>query len=867
MRRPGASFYGLLALWALFAAAAAPAVSRAEMTIVPGSIDTVTLDSEGNPDNRAGAHPDRIRVSFKLNVDGYGPRSLAFEFSPGLTGAPAATPTCPREVFEDEECNADTQVGVFSLEVGGGTNEQQPVFNLSPRPNQLATMGFKPLWQTELGLDLRPGDYGLTIATNDLPQLAVGRGQVELWGVPADHVGSSERAALLTTPTQCGPMAVTFRTKSWEANSPWISEIGESEPFTGCEELSFEPELGFQLSDSTNDSPTGAQIDLRVPPHNGPNERVSAYLKDATINMPPGVTVSPGAVEDMQVCTDDQFNPGSTGSVDCPFHSRVGSVSIATPQLAESLHGSIFLGTERPGERFRLFVFAAARGIQVKSVGKLTTNPQTGELAATLGGLPQVALSDISLNFDGGARSLLATPLSCGQVRAHASFISHSTSEPAQAAQILGIKARGGGPCSATLPFSPEITAGSTKLKAGKNTGFSFTLARHSGEQLTKRFATTLPTGLNANLTAVDRCRAAAAAAGSCPPGSRIGTAVAEVGSGSSPAQVRGDVYLTDSYRGAPFGLSIVFDASIGPFHLGSLNVRGALRRDSRTGQLTIETDPLPTIFEGVALRFLTIGIDLDRPGLLVNPTSCQPKQIVSTIYSLDGRVTSAATPFNIKGCGALGFRPRFSLAMKVESARADRPALSISAAMDKGETGLRRFKVAFPRLLAFHSAGIREICPRGDAFEGRCGEGSRVGTGVARTPLLGEPLRGPVYLVQPAGNGFPELWNELEGSGVKMELTGQSVQRGDRLSTEMVDLPDVPLTRFTMHLNGGPNGLFSLKGDPCRAGQPRRPRSLVTLEGQDGAYRQTGVPLKASCSTARPARRFVAGMRLDRLE
>ncbi len=869
MIRGGAILRGLLLVAILaLAAAAMPPVSQAKFSIVPGSIETRTLDSGGNPDNRAGAHPNRIRTSFKLNVEGYGPRDLAFEFSPGLTGAPAATPVCPREIFEDEECEPQTQVGFFSLTFGEEETEEDPIFNISPRPNEIATMGFKPLWQTELGLGLRPGDFGLTISSNDLPQLTIGKGEVELWGVPADHVkGASERAALLTTPTQCGPMTVTFRTKSWEPDAPWISETGESEPFTGCEELRFEPELGFQLSDPTTDSPTGARIDLDVPAHNGPDERVSAYLQEAKIDLPPGVTVSPGAVEGMQACDDEQFGLGSEGAVTCPFHSRVGSVEISTPQLGESLNGSIFLGAERPGERFRLFVYAAAPGIEVKSIGKLVTNPQTGQLTAVLSGLPQAALSKISLNFDAGARSLLATPLSCGQVTAHASFVSHSGGKAMESSKVVGVEGRAGTPCSGPLRFSPELTAGTTKVKAGKDADFSFTLSRHPGEQLIKRFSTTLPTGLNANLTAVNLCPASAAAAGACPPDSRVGSAVAEIGSGSSPAQVRGDVYLTDAYRGAPFGLSIVFNASIGPFHLGALNVRGMLRRDPRTGQLTIETDPLPSIFEGVALRFLTIGIDLDRPGLLVNPTSCEPKQIVSTIYAQDGRATSTTSPFDIKACGALGFRPSFALAMKTQPGGrgADRPELSISAGLDKGETSLRQFKVKFPRLLAFHSSGVREICPRGDALEDLCGEGSRVGTGIARTPLLKEPLRGPVYLVQPKGNGFPELWNDLEATGVKMQLTGQSLQKNDRLITEMVDLPDVPLSRFTMHLNGGEDGLFTLKGDPCKGGPPRRLISPVSLEGQDGAYRATRIPLKAGCSKGRRERSFIGRLAPDR--
>lgn len=848
------AFAGVLA--SLTFAVASPVAGAAEFSIVPGSVQVRAVDNEGNPDTRAGAHPDRLQTSFRLNTEGTGTsaRDYVFEFDPGLGGSPSSIPTCPRPVFEDESCLKNTQVGVFTAKFGEEKEPlEEPIYNIAPAPKQIAAFGFKPFWKTLLDVGLRPTDYGLTFQIAGLPQVPLGDGQVELWGIPADHLAEPplERTPLLTNPTKCGSLKVTFRTRSWNVGAPWLTETAETLPFTGCSSLPFAPQLGLELSSRTADSPTGAEVNLSVPAHDGPDELVSSSIKGVRVDLPPGVTISPGGAEGLEVCRDAQFGFGTATPIECPPLSRVGSVEISTPQLGEPLTGSIYLGEERPGERFRLFVGAAARGFELKSSGTLASDPKTGQLAAVLSDLPQMPLDRMSLKFDGGARALLATPLSCGPATARGRFVPYSGSAPVESSAVVDILGRGPS-CSGALPFSPGVVAGSTEAKAGRNTNFSLTLTRQDDEQLPKRFSATLPTGINAALGTVDLCRGAAAASGSCSDRSRIGSAVGEIGSGPSPALVRGDVYLTDSYRGAPFGLAIVFKAAIGPFDLGLLHLRGTLRLDSRTGQVTIQTDPLPSIFEGIPLRFRTIGMDLNRPGLLSNPTSCEPKEIVSTVDAVDGRVVSIATPFAVRGCNKLRFRPQFgsTLTDRAELHDGGHPGLRFAVRIPKGGANLSRFRMEFPHLLAFHGGGVQAICARGDAIEGLCPKGSRVGTGMARTPLLKRPLRGPIYLVQPKGNGLPDLWSSLEAMGVKVNVAGETLRRDGRLATEMVDLPDMPLTNFTMRLNGGKAGLFSLNGNLCAAGRPRAVVGPASAEAQNGAVRLARVRLntKAHC-------------------
>jgi hypothetical protein len=838
----------------LLTAALMPSVSAADFGIEPGSVEIKALDSGGNPDTQAGGHPDRLVLDFNIETTGVGTaaRDLLFEFEPGLTGSPLATKTCSRAVFELEACPADTQVGKFFGTFVGGESFDQAVYNLAPASNQLAVLAFHPFWLTELEMKLRPDDFGLNISTEDMPQLPFEKGHIELWGIPADHNGSSERAAFLTTPTECGPMKFVLRTRSWEVGAPWLSEAVESAPFTGCEGLPFEPSLALHLTNPNPDSPTGAKIDLNLVEHNDPDETAGANMKDVRIDLPPGLTLSPAGVEGREPCTDGQFGLRTESEVTCPFHSRVGSVEVSTPQLGESLVGSMFLGQERPGERFRLFVHASARGIDYKALARLVADPRTGRLSAELNGLPQFAVNQISLDFEGGSHALLATPLSCGPATARGRFVPSTGGGAVESSTSVDI----GTSCAGLPPFAPITIAGSTDLSAGRSTGFALTLTRQEGEQLPKKYSVTLPPGLSANLTAVDVCPSAAAASGACPAASKVGSAVAEVGTGPNPAKLSGAVYLTAAYEGAPFGLSVVFRAAIGPFDLGTLNVQVTLRIDPHTGQVTLG-HLLPEVFEGVPVRFRMLGLDFPRGGFLVNPTSCEPEQLTATVISVDGRAAASSVPFNVGGCDSLGFRPKFSAALNQRGRHATRPELSFAVNMTKRDANLKRFKVKFPRVLKFHNSAVQEVCPRGDALEERCRAGSRVGTGTAFSPLIRGPLRGPVYLVQPKGKrDFPDLWTNVEGMGVNLQLRSESVGRGGRLDTELVDIPDLPLSSFTMRVSGGSgkDSLFSLGRDAC--GSRGSLATPVELEGHDGAYRTMTVQLKAGCSKSSSKKR-----------
>lgn len=845
----------LLALFGLLAIAGPVAAQAAEFEIVPGSFSARMLDAEGHPENRAGSHPDRLQVDFALHSEGTTARDFVFELPAGFSGNPDAVQECSRELFEagKEDCPPQSQVGTFHFTFGEGGEVELPVFQLEPAPGEFLAFGSKAVFQTPLKTELRPNDFGITMKANDLPKQVVTEGHMELWGVPADHqVGTTiPRRPMLTTPSRCGPLIFTFRTRSWLEGAPWLSASTDTgAPLEGCADLSFEPALALRLGNPVADSPTGLQMEMIAPEERGPDELADALVKDATIELPEGLTVSPSGAAGLTACSDAQLDLESSGEAHCPSASRVGTVEIASGALKDPLNGIVYLGEERPSERFRFFVVAPGPGVVVKFVGALRTDPASGRFSATLSDLPQLSFRRINLSFDGGPGALLASPLTCGPAVASAKFVPYGGGAAVESRSSVAIAAKiPGARCPGPAPFAPRLLTHSSSTRVGRATSLSVSLLRQDGEATPRRFTLTLPAGLSAALGSIEACADPEVAAGKCPAASRIGGVLAEVGSGPSPVPLRGDAYVTGPYRRAPFGLLLQLHAAIGPLDLGTVSFRASATVSGRTGRVVVATDSLPEQVEGVPIRFQKIELNMDRAGFVRNPSSCRPTAIDATIEASDGAVAAATSPLPLSGCHRLGFRPRFHIAFEGEGAthRQDKPGLRISARLRQGDTGLRAMTMTFPPGLGFDLASLRAICSRRDSALGACPAEARVGTAMVRTSLLDKPLVGGVYVVQPNGDGPPGLGISLVAMGVHVQLSGRTENRAGHFVTVLTGLPDMQFSTFTMRMKGGADGVFSLKSDLCRNGRALGLASTLAATGQDGSRRQLRVPLKTN--------------------
>jgi len=846
----------------LLAAAMTPHAARAEFDLVPGSLNVAALDAEGQPELRAGAHPDRFVTSFEFLASGStvdaNAKDVVIDLPRGFIGDADAVPTCPRAALITPGCPPESQLGVLQVTFVNVGTFDIPIFNLARQDHEVAELaGVVFIIPFRLYASLRAdGDFGTRIELRDLPQsLPMQGAHVELWGVPADHQTGTgvPRRPFLTNATRCddGPPTTTIRARSWQQPERWVTATSaEPGPLTGCQELPFDPSLGVTFDRQDADSPTGAIVDLSFPTSGDADAPTASHLKDAAITLPEGMSLSPVVAEGLTACDDAQLGVGTGSPATCPESSKIGSIEIGTSLLDQPLNGDLFLGRQLPDDKYRLFVAAAGPGFTLKLRGSLQPDPQTGQLTAVLSDFPELPLSHLSLHFKGGPRAPLVTPPNCGTRLASARLTPYRGTPVATVTVPLTISsAPGGGACPPAAPFTPTLTAGSSPARAGDDSAFSLTLRRADGDETIERLRVPLPKGLSAHLAGAERCPMSVATAAGCSAGSRVGSFVVEAGAGPSPLPLSGDVYLTGPYRGAPFGLALTARALAGPLDLGTIVVPATLRVDPLDGHLTLATDALPSILAGIPLRLQTLGVDIDRPGFIVNPTSCRRVDIQANVRGAIAGTATPTAPYSLRGCRGLRFRPAIAVALTGarELHRGGHPQLRIVMRQQAGDANVRAASVALSRAVALNPDAVSVICSREQARDDRCPSASRVGTARARSPLLPDQLTGPVYAVQPEGSGTPDLWAAVAGGGLRLMLQSVVDARPDKpMRATFVRLPDLPIAAFTMRLRGGRQGVLSVVEPLCRSGRPRDLPVHTVLRGQNDARAAQVVPIHA---------------------
>ena len=104
------------------------------------------------------------------------------------------------------------------------------------------------------------------------------------------------------------------------------------------------------------------------------------------------------------------------------------------------------------------------------------------------------------------------------------------------------------------------------------------------------------------------------------------------------------------------------------------------------------------------------------------------------------------------------------------------------------------------------------------------------MGTAKVVTPVLPEPLSGPVYIVQQAANPLPKLAVFLDGL-VSIRLEAQNQIQHVQIVNTFDGVPDVPITSFELRINGGRNGILENFSSLCE----RELRGAVTFTAHSG--------------------------------
>jgi hypothetical protein len=864
----------------------------------------------GEPMLLAGGHPDVMTaISFNTALDEHGfqapdgnPKDVEVTLPVGLIGNPTATPKCTQPELLGggfvAECAPEAQVGVASITTYffGGFVSKLPLYNMVPPPGSPAQFGFNI---NGVLVFLRPqlvndGEYTLEADIANISQgLALGDSSVTLWGIPADpshdmervqkggffpvaepHPSTAEPRPLMTNPTSCSghSLVTAARADSWQQPGLFDSAAFETDPegnpllIEGCDSLPFEISLAAQPTTAEAESPTGLDVTLTMPQNQEPEAPTQSALRSAVVTLPEGMAVNPSSAGGLGSCSPAQIDLEGEEPATCPQSSKIGSVEIATPLLASPLQGGVYLakqGENKFGSLLAIYLAVAdpATGIVLKLPGRVETDPATGRLTASFENNPQVPFERLRVKFFGGPRASLMTPAGCGTYTIAGQFSPWSGTAPVSSADSFQVTSGpNGSPCPSGR-FSPELTAGTINPVAGSYSPFVLEISRIDGMQRLGNVDLTLPKGLLAKLAGIPYCPdaalgavpsaegtgAAQLAAPSCSEASRVGTVSVGAGAGSNPFFVNtGKAYLAGPYKGAPLSLAFVTPALAGPFDLGNVLVRTALRVDPESAQVQAVSDPLPTILHGIPLDLRMVRVDLDRDGFTLNPTSCAKKEVAGTIGSAEGATAAVSELFQADACNALGFAPKLSLRVEGATKRGDYPALTATLKARKGDADIAKVSVALPHSEFLAQEHIETICTRVQFKADACPKGSIYGFAEATTPLLDEPLKGPVYL-RSSSNPLPDLVASLDGQ-IDIDLAGRIDSVGGGIRTVFKTVPDAPVTSFTLRMKGGKKGLLVNSQNLCKGAN----RATVKTNGHNGKAHSFNPIVGNSCGSKR---------------
>jgi hypothetical protein len=715
--------------------------------------------------------------------------------------------------------------------------------------------------------------------------------------------------AFLTMPTSCTAeeegLKTTMRTDSWfepgvfhtasffSHRAPYAPEPpGPQLGTTGCDRVPLEPKISVQPTIKSAAGPTGLQVKLDVPTDGilNPDGISQAQIKKAVVTLPEGVTINPSQAEGLGVCTAAQYaqetiESGSTEG--CPSTSKIGTVGVDTPLLKEHLEGTVYVaeaddpktsapGAENPFDSL-LAIYVVienqARGILVKMAGKVSPDHETGQIVTTFDDLPRVAFESFDFRFREGPRAPLITPPACGTYTTQAEFTPYSNPQSTvHAAASFDITSGvNGGPCpqGGLPPFNPAFSAGSINNSAGRFSPFLMRLIRSDGEQDMTKFSATLPKGVAAKIAGVTECPESAIALAkaksgkeelaspSCPASSQIGRILAGAGVGTSLTYVSGSFYLAGPYQGAPISALVVTPAVAGPFDVGTVITRVGLTLNPKTGEVEVDgdkSDPIPHILAGIPLAVRDIRVYADRPDFTINPTSCDPSAVGAKLFGsfldvlspIDDVPVALSSRFQAADCAALPFKPKLDLRLSGATRQGGFPKFATTFRARPGDANVGRIQVTLPKSAFLEQSHFQTICTRVQFAAKACPPGAIYGHVRAFTPLLDQPLEGPV-LLRSSDHELPDLVFDLHGK-VDIEVSARIDSERGGIRATVEDIPDAPVDKVVVSMRGGKKGLIVNSQDLCASVK----RAKVRMRGQNGKPHNFRPKVKAKCGKKR---------------
>jgi Ca2+-binding RTX toxin-like protein len=388
-------------------------------------------------------------------------------------------------------------------------------------------------------------------------------------------------------------------------------------------------------------------------------------------------------------------------------------------------------------------------------------------------------------------------------------------------------------------------SAAPTNTQAGAHSNFNLSYDTTGSDDI-RNLTTQLPPGLVGNPQSAGFCVPIQFNADTCPSNSKIGsassavTATLPMGAGTVPLTVAGDVYNMIPQGNDPATLGIILRSNTLPSQIVAADpVKLIGHASTRSNDFGLNTTILDIPRTAHVTLLLAIPADLDihidttsltlNASFMTNPTSCKPAptQIIATSY--EGN-TAAATPppsFTPTNCAGEAYHPNLGVTidMSKDAAHILNPDLTTDVTQGINEANSKRVEAILPSTVQANNEALNHQCtassfPLDPSLPQGCPANTQVGTAVARTPLLSQPLQGPVYLIQNVGL-LPKVGLDLKGP-LPARIIGNATPTADlRLDNVFGDtppgLPDVPLSSFRLTFGGGPGGLIVATEGVCK--------------------------------------------------
>jgi hypothetical protein len=429
----------------------------------------------------------------------------------------------------------------------------------------------------------------------------------------------------------------------------------------------------------------------------------------------------------------------------------------------------------------------------------------------------------------------------------------------------------------ALLAFAPSalgafgftgLQAAPTDPAAGAHSQFNVQIGFTDPQEDVKDLTIHLPPGLVGDPTSVPLCTPAQLNADNCPAASQIGTTTTAVDAVivvvPVPLTIQGSVYNVRPQPGEPARLGIVLRPVGLPGVATIVLQSGASLRPDDFGLDTTLTN-LPNTANGlIPIDIKQINLSLNG-AFMRNPTSCGTKttEFEATSYVNPNTTVTGSSSWESVNCEALPFSPEFSgeVGAPGQTTGGTKPPQTTVISQDEDEAGLETAEVILPFGVSGDSNYLGNTCTMEQFEAGNCPDPSIVGQAEAESPLLEDPLTGPVALISNLPD-LPLIGLDLQGA-LQFRLLGPlgfaETPEGISNNVKFEGLPDIPISRFK--LNFVPDRLNTLGRDICVPPPPLY-RTTFTSHADEVLAGQTEADV-AGCGGEPPGDDPTANMRL----